>query len=181
VCDRCCLKHELCTTLRSLGFPGYGYGACCRCTYRSDNVRNALVNDSRFRPCRTAIKCHFLPSEMQPDETFIGRIERGFDFHSYHFSHARLNVAEMTTADLCQKESRLYERERKTPSDATPLEMFATRWPAWATGGEGEEGPQRACDGSTATSENLSGHPYATCGDAGCTEPSPLQAHEVRN
>ena len=30
--------------------------------------------------------------EKHPDKTFIGRIERGFDFLGYHFSRAGLTV-----------------------------------------------------------------------------------------
>ncbi len=31
--------------------------------------------------------------EKHPDKTFIGRIERGFDFLGYHFCEDRLSVA----------------------------------------------------------------------------------------
>jgi hypothetical protein len=34
--------------------------------------------------------------EKRPDKTFIGRIERGFDFLGYHFSPAGLTVAAKT-------------------------------------------------------------------------------------
>jgi hypothetical protein len=37
-----------------------------------------------------------LSLEKHPDKTFIGRIERGFDFLGYHFSPAGLSVAEKT-------------------------------------------------------------------------------------
>ena len=34
-----------------------------------------------------------------------------------------------------EKASRLYEQERGTPSDASPLGMYVTRWLAWAAAG----------------------------------------------
>ncbi len=34
--------------------------------------------------------------EKHPDKTFIGRIEKGFDFLGYHFSRSGLSVAKAT-------------------------------------------------------------------------------------
>jgi RNA-directed DNA polymerase len=73
--------------------------------------------------------------EQHPDKTFIGRIERGFDFLGYHFSSAGLSVAKQTFTSFIEKASRLYERERWTPSGASPLEMYARRWFTWVKGG----------------------------------------------
>jgi RNA-directed DNA polymerase len=70
-----------------------------------------------------------------PDKTFIGRIERGFDFLGYHFNSAGLSVAKQTVASFIEKASRLYEQERWTPSGASPLEMYARRWFTWVKGG----------------------------------------------
>ena len=49
--------------------------------------------------------------EKHPDKTFIGRIERGFDFLGYHFSRQGLAVAKQTMANFIEKASRLYEQE----------------------------------------------------------------------
>lgn len=49
---------------------------------------------------------------MHPDKTFIGRIERGFDFLGYHFSTEGLTVAQKTIANFIKKASQLYEQER---------------------------------------------------------------------
>ena len=73
--------------------------------------------------------------EKHPDKTFIGRIERGFDFLGYHFSPAGLSVAKQTVANFIEKASRLYEQERSRPSGASPLEMYARRWLRWCKGG----------------------------------------------
>ena len=49
---------------------------------------------------------------------FIGRIERGFDFLSYHFSRAGLTVAKQTIANFIEKASWLYHCVRaKTKKD----------------------------------------------------------------
>jgi Reverse transcriptase (RNA-dependent DNA polymerase) len=66
--------------------------------------------------------------EKHPDKTFIGRIERGFDFLGYHFSPAGLAVAKQTVATFIGKASRLYEQERRAASAASPLGMYVRRW-----------------------------------------------------
>ena len=73
--------------------------------------------------------------EKHPDKTFIGRIERGFDFLGYHFSHEGMAVARQTYLNFINKASRLYEQERQGPKGTSPLEMYAKRWLAWAIGG----------------------------------------------
>ena len=66
--------------------------------------------------------------EKHPDKTFIGRIERGFDFLGYHFSPAGLGVAAKTIANFIEKASRLYEQKRPAGSARATLEMYARRW-----------------------------------------------------
>ncbi len=73
--------------------------------------------------------------EKHPDKTFIGRIERGFDFLGYHFSPAGLSVAEKTIENFIEKASRLYEQKRRAGSTATALEMYVRRWLRWTTSG----------------------------------------------
>jgi hypothetical protein len=50
-----------------------------------------------------------------PDKTFIGRIERGFDFLGYHFTRAGLSVARKTVQYFLEKASRLYEQGAVPP------------------------------------------------------------------
>lgn len=76
-----------------------------------------------------------LSLEKHPAKTFIGRIERGFDFLGYHFSPAGLAVAKKTIDNFIEKASRLYEQERSAVSAATALEMYVRRWVGWAKGG----------------------------------------------
>ena len=77
-----------------------------------------------------------LSLEKHPDKTFIGRIERGFDFLGYHFSPAGLAVAKQTITNFIEKASRLYEQERRAASATSPLEMYVRRWLRWAEGGK---------------------------------------------
>jgi RNA-directed DNA polymerase len=53
-----------------------------------------------------------LSLEKHPDKTFIGRVERDFDFLGYHFTPTGLKVAKRTIANFIEKASRLYEQER---------------------------------------------------------------------
>ena len=57
-----------------------------------------------------------------PDKTFIGRIERGFDFLGYHFGPDGLSVAKKTVENFVARAIRLYEQE---PGEASRL------LPAW--------------------------------------------------
>ena len=59
--------------------------------------------------------------EKHPDKTFIGKIERGFDFLGYHFSREGLGAAEQTVANFIEKTSRLYEQECSTPLGGVDL------------------------------------------------------------
>jgi RNA-directed DNA polymerase len=76
-----------------------------------------------------------LSLEKHPDKTFIGRIERGFDFLGYHFSPAGLTVAAKTIANFIEKASRLYEQKRRAGSARAALEMYVRRWVRWANCG----------------------------------------------
>ena len=53
-----------------------------------------------------------LELEKHPEKTFIGRIEKGFDFLGYHFSRAELTVARATLENFAARALRLYEQER---------------------------------------------------------------------
>ena len=51
---------------------------------------------------------------MHPDKTFIGRIERGFDFLGYYFSRAGLTVVKKTLNTFIEKASRLFDLRQHT-------------------------------------------------------------------
>ena len=51
--------------------------------------------------------------EKHPDKTFVGRIERGFDFLRYHFTAELLNLAVGTLANFLDRGT---EAERPLPA-----------------------------------------------------------------
>lgn len=84
--------------------------------------------------------------EKHPDKTFIGRIERGFDFLGYAFSRAPLRLARQTLARHDLRRHRLYEQQSKkkaTSSEvALNLEAYAMRWRRWCRAGLNDLIPQ---------------------------------------
>jgi hypothetical protein len=72
--------------------------------------------------------------EKHQDKTFIGRIERGFDFLGYHFSPAGLSVAKQTVGNFIEKASRLMSRSGGRRQPPPPLEMYVRRWLRWFHG-----------------------------------------------
>ena len=75
--------------------------------------------------------------EKHPEKTFIGRIERGFDFLGYHFDLAGLEVAEATIANFLARAIRLYEQEPGKPCDSSRLGLYVRRWVRWVCAGLG--------------------------------------------
>jgi RNA-directed DNA polymerase len=69
--------------------------------------------------------------KKHPDKTFIGRIERCFDFLGYHFRPAGLIVAKKMITNFIEKASRLYEQKRSAVLAATTLEMYVRLWLRW--------------------------------------------------
>ncbi len=73
--------------------------------------------------------------EKHPDKTFIGRIEKGFDFLGYHFGPEGLTVAAKTIEQFVERVLRLYEQEPREPCGSSRLGAYVRRWAGWATGG----------------------------------------------
>jgi RNA-directed DNA polymerase len=73
--------------------------------------------------------------EKHPDKTFIGRIERGFDFLGYSFSRGALRVARQTLHNHASRLHRLYERRKTTPAWAVCLDVYVARWMRWCRSG----------------------------------------------
>jgi len=73
--------------------------------------------------------------EKHPDKTFIGRVERGFDFLGYDFAAGRLMLAEATVARFREKAHRLYEQERGKPEGFPRLDAYVRRWERWSRAG----------------------------------------------
>jgi RNA-directed DNA polymerase len=78
-----------------------------------------------------------LAVEKHPDKTFIGRIERGFDFLGYHFSRVGLTIARKTIANSITKASRHNVQKRSRVLADAALEMYVKRWTRWASSGLG--------------------------------------------
>ena len=80
-----------------------------------------------------------LKVEKHPDKTFIGKIEKGFDFLGYYFSREPLKVAEKTVEKHALRIIQLYEqlRIKKATSNemASTLGLYVTRWQRWAVAG----------------------------------------------
>ena len=80
-----------------------------------------------------------LKVEKHPDKTFIGKVERGFDFLGYHFSREPLKIAQITWQKHALHIVQLYEqlRIKKATSNemASSLGLYVTRWQRWAAAG----------------------------------------------
>ena len=53
-----------------------------------------------------------------PDKTFIGRVEKGFDWLGYHLRPDGLRLAAQTLRNFAARMTRLYERESGRPEGA---------------------------------------------------------------
>ena len=70
--------------------------------------------------------------EKHPDKTFIGKIERGFNFLDYHFSPMGLRVATGTMVRFIEHAAQLYEQEPGEPCGPSRLGLYVQRWVRWA-------------------------------------------------
>ncbi len=73
--------------------------------------------------------------EKHPDKTFIGQIERGFDFLGYHFGPEGLTMAARTIEQFVERAIRLYEQEPGAASTDSRFGMYVRRWAGWAETG----------------------------------------------
>jgi RNA-directed DNA polymerase len=69
--------------------------------------------------------------EKHPDKTFIGRIDRGFDFLGYHFLPGRITVARKTVENFVSRAILLYEQEPREAFTSLRLGLYVTRWLRW--------------------------------------------------
>jgi len=78
--------------------------------------------------------------EKHPHKTFIGRVERGFDFLGYHLTPGRLTLSGATVERFVERAARLYEQDRRESCDSPRLEAYVRRFSGWAEGGLGRHG-----------------------------------------
>jgi RNA-directed DNA polymerase len=83
-----------------------------------------------------------LKVSQHPDKTFIGRIERGFDFLGYSFCRGPLRLAQRTLQNHATRLHRLYEQQKTEPEGAVRLNEYVTRWGALVPSGTTETRPQ---------------------------------------
>jgi len=76
-----------------------------------------------------------LQLEKHPGKTFIGKIERGFDFLGYHFRPGRLAVAQKTVEGFVSRAIQLYEQKPGETFDSSRLGTYVHRWFRWVRGG----------------------------------------------
>ncbi|MCP4408398.1 MAG: reverse transcriptase [Gammaproteobacteria bacterium] len=107
---------------------------------------------------------HGLKLEKHPEKTFIGRIEKGFDFLGYHFSPLGLSVAKATVEKFVTRATRLYEQERGESSDFPQLGMYVQRWVRWSVGGMADkQRPRRSGVNTQRNRYRLSVQPAPPC------------------
>jgi RNA-directed DNA polymerase len=70
-----------------------------------------------------------------PDKTFIGRVERGFDFLGYHLTPGRLTLSRATVERFDERAHRLYAHQRGKPPGFPRLGAYVRRWQGWTTAG----------------------------------------------
>jgi RNA-directed DNA polymerase len=76
-----------------------------------------------------------LKLEKHPDKTFIGKIDRGFDFLGYHLHFQGLSVAVITWTKFMARLHRLYEQKKTGDNCLTILGEYARRWRRWTSAG----------------------------------------------
>ena len=73
--------------------------------------------------------------EKHPGKTFIGGIEKGFEFLGYHFSPQGLTLARQTIENFLERAIRLYEQEPGERMVPVRLGSYVRRWEVWARAG----------------------------------------------
>ena len=76
-----------------------------------------------------------LKIEQAKDKTFIGKIERGFDFLGYRFSLQGLSLASVIIDKMRVKYQQLYEQTKTAPEGAVICARYLTRWLRWTQAG----------------------------------------------
>ena len=81
-----------------------------------------------------------LDLKKHPAKTFIGRIEKGFDWLGYHLRPDGLRLAAQTLRNFAACKTRLYEQESGCADGGVRLGSYVRRWMRWATGGLSDDG-----------------------------------------
>jgi RNA-directed DNA polymerase len=73
--------------------------------------------------------------EKRPEKTFIGTIEKGFDFLGYHLRPEGLRVAQATLEKFIARATQLYEQGPSGRLASARLGEYVQRWGKWARAG----------------------------------------------
>jgi hypothetical protein len=102
-----------------------------------DNI--IVLAKTRWQLCKAVrtINQHFnqLKVAQAPDKTFIGLIEKGFDFLGYRFELPELGLAEKTITNAVNKVRQLCEQKLAAPKRAAMLDDYITHWLRWVVAG----------------------------------------------
>jgi len=110
------------------------------CRYMDDIV---ILTTSRWKN-RRAVKLmnqcfELLKVKQHPDKTFIGKIEKGFDFLGYHFSRQSIKLAKNTVNKHLEKIHQLYEQQKRKKATSNEMTLilddYLKRWRRWCTAG----------------------------------------------
>ena len=74
---------------------------------------------------------------QHPTKTFIGGVEKGFDWLGYRLSPDSLPLAARTVDNFVARMTRLYEHTSGRPDCAARRREYVRRWLRWATAGLG--------------------------------------------
>ncbi len=70
-----------------------------------------------------------------PDKTFIGRVQKGFDFLGYQFGKSNLCVSKRSLENYHRRYARLYEQKKHRQDVSVFLESYRRRWMKWVCSG----------------------------------------------
>ena len=98
-----------------------------------------ILTKTRWK-CRRAVKqlnqaFNQLQLEKHPDKTYIGKVEKGFDFLGYHFSPRGLMIANITWSKFVARLHRLYEQKKASTDCDVILGDYVRRWIRWTRAG----------------------------------------------
>jgi RNA-directed DNA polymerase len=88
--------------------------------------------------------------KQHPGKTFIGRIDKGFDFLGYRFSGKPLALADITVRNHVERRHRLYEQQQTQQASPTEAALalgdYVKRWRRWCTAGLSIIKLEHTCD-----------------------------------
>ena len=90
-----------------------------------------------------------------PEKTFIGRIEKGFDWLGYHISRAGVRVATTALQHFVTRGLQLYEQELREGGTFSRLGDYVRRWVRWVSAGVATVSPARPCPLGAVTRSRL--------------------------